>query len=919
MSSSPPSRHILLIDGYGFVFRAYHSMPSLTRPDGAPIGAVYGFTTMLMKLLADQKADHVAVILDSGRQNFRHDIYAEYKANRPPAPEDLVPQFPLIRVAAEALNLPVVELVGYEADDIIATYARIAKESGERVTIVSSDKDLMQLVGEGVDMYDPLKNRVIGVAEVQEKFGVGPERVLDVLALMGDSSDNIPGVPGIGPKTAAELINSYGGLDEILARTHEIKQQKRRETLETHRESALLSRQLAALCDTAPVQLTLDELVLRAPDNARLLAFLKEQGFKTLVNRMESHNGAATAVAKPARVVDRPKEQVIIRDLASLDIWVKKIQAAGAVVLKLYSNYLEHTVITETNMPVGLVLSVSESESCYIPIIYDTPEVGSLDLFAAQAPKQEGIAAGQLVAVLQPLFSDPAILKIGYDIKALQVAIHHHLGGIALMPADDIMLISYVLDAGVHNHELSELASLHLGQEGKIVAAMSKAGLSTVVLEQLFPAVMQEAEQLWQLYEKLKARLFAEHLLTVYERLERPLTPVLAAIEISGVKVNQKRLRELSEEFAARLQVLEQAVYTLAGHSFNIGSPKQLGEVLFEEMGIKGAGRTSTGAYSTGAEVLEELALQGHTIADKILEWRQLSKLKSTYADALAKQIAPKTHRIHTCFQMAVTSTGRLSSTNPNLQNIPIRTLEGNKIRSAFVAAPGNKLLSADYSQIELRLLAHMADIGSLKTAFAAGRDIHTATASQMFGIPVEEIDSNTRRKAKAINFGIIYGISAFGLARQLGIDRGEASRYIQAYFKEYPGIEAFMEKIKAFAREHGYVETLYGRRCHVPGINDKNGAKRSFAERAAINAPLQGTAADIIKKAMIILPGALVAAGLQGVMILQVHDELVLEVPEKEVERTAMVVKKTMERAALLDVPLEVDIGVGDNWAEMK
>lgn len=913
LSTALPSsgnRHILLIDGYGFVFRAYHSMPSLTRADGVPIGAVYGFTNMLMKLLHDSKADHVAVILDKGRKNFRHDLYADYKANRPPAPPDLVPQFPMIRDAAEALNLPVVEFEGYEADDIIATYARIAQQAGETVTIVSSDKDLMQLVGNGVVMYDPLKNRMIGEKEVQEKFGVMPDKVLDMLALIGDSADNIPGVPGIGPKTAAELINNFGDLDTVLARAGEIKQTKRREMLIEHADTARLSRDLAALCETAPVTLTLSDLVLRPADPEKLIAFLTEQGFKNLLGRVVNQQDTPQPKQSPANTQSPPKECVIIYTETLLNEWVTKIEDAGKVTLRFYNNDTDIT---------GLALLTAHNEACYIPIVNNKTLDSNADLFAEKPSLQEGVPLVVLCNALLPMLHNPSVLKIGYDIKAMMVLLKQP----DITPYNDIMLMSYVLDAGINGHELDALINRHLEKELPSLKTLTGTGkasisLSEVATETMATYALIELDMVQALHTLLKARLFEAHMLTVYETLERPLIPVLANMELKGVKADPVRLMTLSDEFGIKITALEKEIHQLAGHSFNIGSPKQLGEILFQEMGIKGAGKTATGAYSTGAEVLEELALQGHVIADKILEWRQLSKLKSTYTDALIKQINPHTKRIHTHFQMAVASTGRLSSNNPNLQNIPIRTEEGHKIRSAFIAEKGCKLLAADYSQIELRLLAHMANIDTLKTAFAEGKDIHTITASQVFGIPLEEIDSATRRKAKAINFGIIYGISAFGLARQLGIGRAEASQYIQAYFKEYPGIETFMETTKAFAREHGYVETLFGRRCHVMGINDKNQGKRSFAERAAINAPLQGTAADIIKKAMIQLPPALKAAGLQGEMILQVHDELVLEVPDAEIEQTKALIEKIMVRVVQLEVPLEVDVGIGNNWAEM-
>jgi len=910
----PTKRRITLIDGYGFVFRAYHSLPPLTRKDGTPVGAVYGFTSMLMKLLAQSKADHIAVIFDMGGPTFRHNLYNDYKANRPPLPEDLRPQFPIMREVANAFNLPIVELAGYEADDIIATYARLAKEAGEEVIIVSSDKDLMQLIGDGVTMYDPLKSKVIDKPEVLEKFGVTPEQLLDVLSLMGDSSDNVPGVPGIGPKTAAELINHYGNLESLLERTNEIPQQKRRESLITYRDQAILSQKLIRLCDTVPVQYSLAELAMRQLDEDKLIAFLNEQGFQTLITRARQqwnirndamNTGQPTAVAAQ----ESPADYLLITSEAQLKTWLSHAEASGKLGVSL-------EVESEgSDRIAGMALAAGNSKAAYVAVIAPKPAAQELFQFSETKKEEIGIPLVAVLSLLKPLLDNPAILKIGYDIKKLQLAL-----GVMIEPSDDIMLLSYVAAAGNHSHELEVISERYAGRKVESCKSLTGSGKNLVLFSQLPPEqclayAAEKACLILVAHKTLKRTLFEQHLLTVYETIERPLTNVLTEMERTGIKIDVQRLRQLSGEFTVKLHQLEKEIYALAGCEFNIGSPKQLGEVLFERMNIATTKKTKGGAYTTGAEVLEELSLQGHTIADKLLEWRQFSKLISTYTEPLVTQISPVTGRIHTHFSMAVASTGRLSSNNPNLQNIPIRTEEGNKIRSSFIAPEGHVLLSADYSQIELRLLAHEANIPTLRQAFTDGKDIHAITASSIFGIPLEQITSVERRKAKAINFGIIYGISAFGLARQLSISRQDAARAIEAYFAEYPGIQHYMERIKKFAHEHNYVSTMFGRRCYVPTINDKNGALRSFAERAAINAPLQGAAADIIKKAMIALPPALARAKLKGRMLLQVHDELVLEVPEAEIAATSAIVKKVMEQVVQLSVPLIVDVETGKNW----
>ncbi len=920
MSDAAPvskAGHVVLIDGSGFIFRAFHALPPMTRADGTPVNAVYGFANMLMRLLDEIEADRIAVIFDYSGKSFRNEIYDQYKAHRPPAPEDLVPQFALIRDVTRAFNLPCIEREGFEADDIIATYARLAREAGAEVTIVSSDKDLMQLVGETVTMYDGLKGRRIGIEEVREKFGVGPERVVDVQALAGDATDNVPGVPGIGVKIAAELINRFGDLETVLERAEEITQPKRRQNLVEHAEMARLSRRLVYLRDDVPLDDGIDDFVIRAPDPQVLTDFLKAQDFRGIVTRAERwlgiDGGGDGAVGAPDEAPAETSYEMV-QDSAALERWIAQ---AGV--------FVDDTAATETTSLdsmraelVGVSLSVVPGKACYVPLGHRPPEGDDLGLETGGRPTQ--IAFDEALALLKPMLEDPAVLKVGHNIKYDTAVLLRY--GIEIAPCDDTMLISYVLEGGQHGHGMDELSRLHLGIDPipfKAVAGTGKKQITfdLVPLEAALDYAAEDADITGRLYQTLKPRLLAERMVTVYETIERPLIPVLVAMERAGIGVDRELLADLSADFAGRIDVLAGEIHKLAGHAFTIGSPKQLGEVLFDEMGIDGGKKGKSGAYATGADVLEGLAAQGHELPARVLDWRQLAKLKSTYTDALIEQINPDTGRVHTSYAMAAASTGRLASTDPNLQNIPVRTEEGRKIRHAFVAATGCTLLSADYSQIELRLAAHVADIEPLKQAFRDGLDIHAMTASQVFGVPIEGMDAMVRRRAKAINFGIIYGISPFGLARQLGIDQRDARAYIDAYFERYPGILEYMERTKSFCRKHGFVTTLFGRRCHMPGINDKNPARRGFMERAAINAPLQGSAADIIKRAMIRMPAALADAGLTGRMLLQVHDELIFETPESELEATAQVAKRVMEGAAHLSVPLVVDTGAGATWAD--
>ena len=925
--------HVFLIDGSGFIFRAFHALPPMTRPDGTPVNAVYGFTNMLMKLLSDSDAEYLAVIFDTARKTFRNDIYPEYKAHRPEPPEELIPQFDIIREAVRAFNVPAVELVGFEADDLIATYARAAAAAGHEVTIVSSDKDLMQLVGPGIAMMDPMKNVLIDEDKVRERFGVGPEKVVEVQALAGDSTDNVPGVPGIGVKIAAELINTYGDLENLLAHAEEIKQTKRRERLIENADLARVSYDLVRLRDDVPVERGFEDFATREPDPDTLLAFLEQQGFKSIAARIVSRLGAEAGTA--ARTAPKPghepavaeTEYELVQTMAQLDRWIEAIERDGVVAVDTETTSLD---AIRADL-VGVSLSVEAGTGCYIPLGHTaaTAEPSlDLDLDGERGRKGDGADEGvpeqipmaEAIAALKRMLEDPGILKIGHNIK-YDMTVFAKIG-VRVAPMDDTMVLSYVLDGGLHGHGLDELAETHFGHTNIKFAEVAGSGRNQVTfdrvgLEAALDYAAEDADICYRLHRLLKPRLVAEHMVSVYETIERPLIPVLLEMERAGVKVAADELKRLSADFAKRIAGLETEIHGLAGHEFNIGSPKQLGEVLFDKMGIAGGKKGKTGAYATGADILEGLAAQGHDLPVRVLDWRQLSKLKSTYTDALVGEINPDTGRVHTSYAQAIASTGRLSSTDPNLQNIPVRTEEGIKIRRAFVAEKGHKLVSADYSQIELRLLAHVAGIDALKEAFHAGADIHALTASEVFGIPVEGMDSTVRNRAKAINFGIIYGISPFGLGRQLSIPQSEAKAYIDAYFAHYPGIQAYMDRTKEFCRTHGFVTTLFGRRVHMPGINDKNPPRRNFAERAAINAPLQGAAADIIKRAMIRMPDALADAGLKSRMLLQVHDELIFEAPDKEAEETARIAAKVMAGAAALDVPIIVDTGIARNWAD--
>lgn len=930
-------QRLCLVDGSGFIFRAFHALPVLTRSDQTPVNAVLGFSNMLLKLLDDLHATHLAVIFDSARKSFRNELAPDYKANRPDPPDELIPQFPLVREATRAFNVACIEKPGFEADDLIATYARQAETAGMDVIIISSDKDLMQLVSDRISMFDALKNRTIGRTEVKEKFGVAPEKVVDVQALAGDSTDNVPGVPGIGIKTAALLIQEYGDLDALMARAGEIRQPKRRQILIDFADQARLSRELVRLRDDVSMDLTVDRLQRRDPDPQRLLTFLNEQGFKALMAKIQSRAASGENGPQiegvPTSTPDEPTaaHYELVQSHAVLQDWITRARYGGAVAIKTATAAADGT----RAKPVGLSLCVRPGRACYVPFAHRPPAPDSESDDADSAEEKDAahprvpliqIPLEEALACLRPLFADPSVLKIGHHVKDDVVVLRRY--GVTLSPVDDTMLMSYVLDGGSHGHGLDELAEHHFGQPTitfKDVAGTGKSRrpFDRVPPEQALAYAAEAADVTFRLHQVLKPRLPAERMVTTYETLERPLVAVLADVETAGIRVDREKLESLSREFAERQAALENDVYALAGHAFNLGSPKQLGTVLFDEMRLEGGQKGKSGAYATGADVLETLAADGHELPAKVLDWRQLDKLKRTYTDALVEQIDARTGRVHTSFAMAATSTGRLSSTDPNLQNVPIRTEDGRKIRHAFVTTPGRLLLSLDYSQIELRLLAHVADVEALKRAFHEGQDVHALTAAQLFGVAPDQVDPTMRRKAKAINFGIIYGISAFGLGRQLGMTGEEAAAYMNTYFDRYPGIQEYMDRTKRCCRERGYVETLFGRRCHVPGIHDKNAVLRNFSERAAINAPIQGTAADVLKRAMIRVPPALARHRLNTkvAMLLTVHDELIFEADADAAEQTGEVVKHVMESATLpalqLSVPLTVDVRQGHSWGE--
>lgn len=991
--------HVFLVDGSSYIFRAYHALPPLNRKsDGLQVNAVLGFCNMLWKLLRDMPEDdrptHLAIIFDKSEITFRNKLYPDYKAHRPPAPDDLIPQFALIREAVRAFDLPCLEQVGFEADDLIATYARLAGERGATTTIVSSDKDLMQLVTDKVMMYDTMKDRRIGIPEVIEKFGVPPEKVVEVQALAGDSTDNVPGVPGIGVKTAAQLIVEYGDLEQLLFRAGEIKQPKRREALIENAEKARISRQLVLLDDKVDLEVPLDDLAVHEPDARKLIAFLKAMEFSTLTRRVAEYSqvdpadveadagnksGASVFAVPPSGKkpegyaegatlfdapgsssaapsskggaaqdkgadkqdkaaspkgtpislaaareeaarklpVDRSKYQTI-RNLNELKAWIARAYDAGTFAIDAMAN-------SDDPMQAdicGIALALAPNDACYVPLAHRQSGDGAGLFDAGLAPDQ--IKTGDALAALKPLLESSGILKIGFNIKFNAVMLAQH--GVTVRNLDDAQLMSYALDAGRNSHALEQLAERWFAHAvvnyGELIGGgKNRLTFDQVPIDKATAYSAESADVILRLHRVLKPRLAAEHMATVYETLERPLVSVLARMERRGISIDRQVLSRLSGDFAQTAARVEAELQEIAGEPINVGSPKQIGDIIFGKMGISGGTKTKTGAWSTSAQILDELAEQGHEFPKKILEWRQVSKLKSTYTDALPNYVHPQTHRVHTTYALAATTTGRLSSNEPNLQNIPVRTEDGRKIRRAFIATPGHKLVSADYSQIELRLLAEIADIPVLKQAFRDGLDIHAMTASEMFGVPIKDMPGEVRRRAKAINFGIIYGISAFGLANQLGIAREEASAYIKKYFERFPGIRAYMDETRDFCRANGYVTTLFGRKCHYPDIKASNASVRSFNERAAINARLQGTAADIIRRAMIRMEDALTEKKLSAQMLLQVHDELIFEVPDNEVAATLPVVQHVMQDApfpaVVLSLPLQVDARAANNWDE--
>lgn len=925
---------LILVDGSGYIFRAYHALPPLTRKDGTAVGAVYGYTTMLLALRETYADDYLVVVFDAGRTSFRNEMYAEYKAHRPPAPDDLIPQFPLVRDATRALNIPAIEMEGFEADDLIASYAAKAVGEGREVIIVSSDKDLMQLICDGVSMFDPMKKKPIGEAEVLEKFGVHPCKVVEVQALIGDSVDNVPGVPSIGPKTAAELINAYGDVEGVLANLENIKQPKRREVLTTHAEAARISRKLVELKRDVPLPTPLEDFDLVPLDTTKFYQFIEQQNFTSLMKKFGSasvqapfageskkapniHARPAKAESAPQAAVPKEVQYETVRDEAALQRWIDAAMATGYVAFDTETTGLN---AVEVEL-VGISLATAAGKACYIPLAHVTeggPAQGSMfDGPAGGAPKlvEDQIARARALEMLRPLLADESVLKIGHNLKYDLVVLKKY--AVDIHPIADTMLMSYCLSGGLHGQGMDFLAETYLNHKTISYDEVTGTGrarktFAEVEIDKASAYAAEDADITFRLYEYFQPQLSQKQVTRVYEEIERPLIPVIADMEAVGVLVDTKKLSELSELFAKNIAVLEKEVFALAGTEFTIGSPKQLGEVLFDNLQLPGGKKSAkSGAYGTDVGVLEELAEAGHGIARKVLDWRQYSKLKSTYTDALANAISPRDGRVHTNYQMAATTTGRLSSTDPNLQNIPIRTEEGRKIREAFVAPAGMKLISADYSQIELRLLAHVANIPSLKEAFATGKDIHAVTASQMFGVPLDQVSGDLRRSAKTINFGIIYGMSAHGLATRMGIPRADAADYIAKYFAQYPGIREYMDVTIEFAHAHGYVLTLDGRRVHLPPMK---GPTRQFAERAAINAPLQGSAADIIKRAMVKVD-ALLKTEPNARLLLQVHDELVIEAPEARAEALVSPIKTAMEAAMSLSVPLTVEVGMGSHW----
>ena len=949
MTDTAPCKTLYLIDGSGFIFRAYHALPPLNRADGVPVGAVMGYCNMLIKIIEESGNDLLAVIFDSSRRNFRHDIYDQYKANRRETPEDLIPQMKMIREATAAFGVTSIELEGYEADDLIAAYATHSAEQGCNVKIVSADKDLMQLIKPGIGLLDPFKYAPITEEHVLTKFGVTPDKVVDVQALAGDSTDNVPGVPGIGVKTAAELINQFGTLENLLANAATIKQPKRRDSLMQFGEQALISKQLVQLDHNTPLPVPFAELVPHRPDMNALRTFLETNNFRSVLSRAEKRWGwvrgdeqrGDAAVSPDAVSTDRTSVRAdipsrytatpllpenvtttaaktdllyeLVTTQAQLDHWVTKIKNNGLVSIDT-----ETTALTPAKADlVGICLSVGPGDACYIPLGHHATQT---DLLNNDAPDFTQLPLADVVATLQPVLTDASIMKVAHNAK-YDAQILQHVG-LDIVPFDDTMIMSYVLFGAQHGHGLDEITLKYLSHQNIAYTDIVGKGVKKKNFAEMHPDdvkdyACEDADMTLRLYHFLQPLLVQQKKMALYHDVDKPLVPILADMENVGIRIDTKVLQGLSTDFAKKADEMAQAIYKEAGQEFNIGSPKQIGDILFGAMGLPAPKKTKTGAWSTDVKTLEDLATQGHTIVEHVLEWRQMSKLRSTYTESLPLQITPRTGRVHTSFAQSITNTGRLSSSDPNLQNIPIRTEEGRKIRKAFIADPGKVIISADYSQIELRLIAEMANIDRLKDAFRDNIDIHQLTASEVFGIELDKVSREERRAAKAINFGIIYGISSFGLARQLQTDNGTAGAYIKQYMQKFYQLRDYMNETKQFAKQHGYVLTLLGRQCWMPGINSKNGAERGFAERQAINAPIQGTAADIVKLAMIAVDKLIRDENLPAQLLLQVHDELVLEVDAGAAERVAPLIKTAMESVMQLGVPLVVETGIGPNWDE--
>jgi len=919
MNSIKKTDHFYLIDGSGYIFRAYYALPPLSRKsDGLPTGAVSGFCSMLFKLLEESRSDdsinkptHFAVIFDSARKNFRNDIYSEYKANRSEAPDDLVPQFAYIRKSVKAFNLPSIELLNYEADDLIATYAKKIIKTGAKVTIISSDKDLMQLVSENVRLYDPMKSKILGEKEVVEKFGVKPNQVIDVQSLAGDSSDNVPGVPGIGIKTASELINKYKTLDVLLKKADEIPQNKRRETLLANKDKALLSRKLVTLKNDVPVKDDLSSFILKEVQKEKLFDFLREMEFNRLLSQTISFYGeegkknilSGASKIQPSKV--NTKVYVSITDEKVLDEWIKILNEQSVIAVDTETSSLN---VMEANL-VGISFSYAPNKACYIPLAHKNIK---------------GLKKTLVLKKIKTILEDSSIKKVGQNIKFDLIILKQN--GIEINSIEDTMLISYVLDAGSNRHNLDTLSEIHLNHKTisykeLVGTGKNKLNFSDIELNKATEYAAEDADVTLRLYNYLKARLHEEKLNKVYEVFEKPMVKLLSKLEFNGIKIDDIYLKKLSKNFEEKLKKIEKEIYLIAGKEFNIGSPKQLGEIIYHELKIAKLKKTKKGSLATNANVLEDLSLTGHNFPKLVLEWRQISKLKNTYSDALQNHINKKTKRVHTSFLLAATNTGRLASSNPNLQNIPIKSEEGKEIRKAFIADKKNILISADYNQIEMRILADMADVRELKKAFKNNEDIHSLTASQVFNVPINKVNSDLRRKAKTINFGIIYGITQYGLAKQISVSNQEALDFINSYFKKFPEIKDYMNTTISVCRKQGYVSNIFGRRIHLRGINDKNFTVRSFQERAAINAPIQGSAADIIRLAMIKINKLIEEdKKLQTKMLLQIHDELIFECLEKDKTYVKKIIKEAMLSISsseyhMFSIPLEVNVNSGYNW----